>query len=310
MRGSCFCWVALGVLSWLATSEARAEQFIVTDVTYTHSADTTSDSHYRVSPLAGTPTNWRSPIDYASGSVRVHLEVKTKPSDTQTRFQVCFEAMPSYGCTDQSPVYTKTGTYEWTTKFEDFYYGGEVDWSKGVSKIALILKDANNNKPQGDPKFVPTDLRVEVALLTSGASYVPPARDGGAGDAGVADAGRSDASAAGDASPDAHDGGAAAPSSDASAPASDAATPASDAGTTRPGSGRDAASPASSSDGGVARDAGASHDDAGDDEEDEDSDSGCSLARSAGGSSWFWSVAAALIATGYRRRRLQRKRAA
>jgi hypothetical protein len=176
-----------GVLTFCAgVTVARADQVVVTDVTYTHSADTTSDSHYHVSPLAGTPSNWNSPVDYIKGSVHVLLEVKTKPvGDTPTKFQICFEGTPSYGCTTQSPTYTKAGTYEWTSTFSSsmgFYYGGDVDWSKGVNKIALILKDTMNNKPAGDPKYMPTDLHVEVTLLSQGASYkkAPPPAAGSA----------------------------------------------------------------------------------------------------------------------------------
>ena len=116
------------------TSAAHAEQFIVTDVEYTHSADTTRDSHYHVDPRAGTPGNWKSPVDYSQGSAHVLLEVKTKPGATPTKFQICFEGAPAYACTNQSPEYTKTGTYEWTTPFANFYQGDGVgvDWSKGI----------------------------------------------------------------------------------------------------------------------------------------------------------------------------------
>src|SRR4051794_3763273 len=176
------------VVSVITEGTARADQFIVADVTYTHAADTTSDSHYRVAPLAGTPGNWTSPVNYAAGSAHVKLDVLTKPGAIPTKFQICFEASPSYACTDQSPTYTAPGTYEWTTKFSSFYYGGDVDWSKGVKKIALILKDTKNGKPQGDPLYVPTKLHVEVALLTQGATYMQPTKP--AGDAGAPDAGR------------------------------------------------------------------------------------------------------------------------
>jgi len=175
-----------GLLSiFTMTAAVRADQVVVTDVTYTHSAETTSDSHYHVTPLAGTPSNWNSPVDYIKGSVHVLLEVKTKPAgDTPTKFQICFEGTPSYACTEQSPTYTKPGKYEWNSAFSSpgFYFGGQVDWSKGVNQIALILKDTMNNKPAGDPKYMPTDLHVEVSLLSQGASYVaPPAAGSGAG---------------------------------------------------------------------------------------------------------------------------------
>jgi hypothetical protein len=195
---------ALVAACCLVCSVARAEQFIVTDVSYTHSADTTMDSHFRVAPLPGTPSNWKSPVDYSAGSVRVLLEVKTKPTDTPTQFQICFEGSPGYGCTDQSKPYTTTGSYEWTTKFSSFYLGnGGPDWSKGVSQVALILKDTNNGKPQGDPKYVPTDLHVQVAVISGGATFVapPPSGTGGVGDAGARplprDAGSSEDAATG-----------------------------------------------------------------------------------------------------------------
>jgi hypothetical protein len=204
-------------LSALLAHSARADQFVVTDVTYTHSGQTTSDSHYRVNPAAGSPTNWKSPVDYSMGSVHVRLEVKTKPGATPTKFQICFEGTPSYACTNQSQTYTTTGTYEWTTPFSAFYFGGEVDWSAGAKKVALILKDTENNKPQGDPLYVPTDLRVEVTVISKGASFIAPprdagvasdagardggVRDAGTSDAGTSDAGRADAGGSGDAAP-------------------------------------------------------------------------------------------------------------
>jgi MYXO-CTERM domain-containing protein len=192
---------------------ARAEQFVVTDVSYTHSGETTSDSHYHVDPAAGTPSNWQSPINYGTGSAHVRLEVKTKPGATPTKFQICFESTPGYACTNQSPTYTTTGTYEWTTPFSAFYLGeGGVNWNEGVDKVALILKDTMNNKPQGNPMYVPTDLRVVVTIISPGASFVPPMLDAGAGqDAGSARDAGTDAGSArpiGDAGRDAGlDGG-------------------------------------------------------------------------------------------------------
>jgi hypothetical protein len=187
--GVCFAVLALG-------THARADQFIVTDVTYTHSKDTTSDSHYRVAPSAATPKDWTKPFDWTKGSVHVLLEVKTKPTATPTQFQVCFEGTPSYACTDKLAAYTKPDTYQWTTPIAKFYSPKNMpmQWANGVSKVALILKDTNDGKPQGDPKYVPTDLRVEVAVVSEGSTYQSPAAQ--VGDGGVADGGREkDASA-------------------------------------------------------------------------------------------------------------------
>jgi hypothetical protein len=201
---------------WLAAAlaiptGAEAQQIVVADVTYEHSATTTFDSHYRVDPAAVTPADLTSPVDYASGDAVVRLEVFTKPSDAGTRFQICFEASPTYACTDQAPAYTTTGVYTWTTPFSRFYQGDMVDWSLGLGRIAMILKDTMNNKPSPEnvgaeesARYMPTSIRVTVTLVPPGATYEPPpdtvdsgvTADAGSGpDAGSLDAGARDAGA-------------------------------------------------------------------------------------------------------------------
>jgi hypothetical protein len=157
-----------------------------------------SDSHYHVKPAAGTPANWQSPVDYTQGSVYFALDVKTKPAgDAPTKFQVCFEGSPSYACGDQSPTYTKTGHYTWMTSFTNFYQYSMVDWTKGVANLALIVKDDMNNKPAGDPKYVPTDLHVLIVMLSKGATYVPVNPNGGSGGSAAGSGGTNAAGAGG-----------------------------------------------------------------------------------------------------------------
>lgn len=166
----------------LVAAPARADQVTVVDVTYEHSAETTFDSHLIVDASPDTPRNLRSPVDYASGSTVVRLEVFTKPSDVPTRFQVCFNASPTYACTDQSPPYTTTGVYTWETPFSRFWQGDAVDWSRGLGRtVSLILKDTRNRKPAPEnvgretaALYMPTLLRVTVTLVSPGATYVPP----------------------------------------------------------------------------------------------------------------------------------------
>jgi MYXO-CTERM domain-containing protein len=163
-----------------------------------HTADL-ADSHYRQAPAAGAPTNWVAPVDYAGGSAWVHLEVLTKPTDEPTKFQVCFEGTPSYGCTSQSVAYTTVGTLEWETPFTNFYIppNESVDWTKGTKTIAVILKDTMNGKPSADnvgatraARFTPTEVRVVVTLVSKGSTYVkPPPYEPTTPDAGAPDAG-------------------------------------------------------------------------------------------------------------------------
>jgi MYXO-CTERM domain-containing protein len=195
-RAAAFGAVTALVSLW--SSAAFAEQFVVLDSTWEHTPDL-PDSHYRVAPLPGTPSDWRSPIDYASGTAYIHLEVYTKPTDTPTKFQVCFEAQPTYACTYQSPAYTAAGVLDWATPFSDFWSPPNtmVDWTKGTQKIAVILKDTQNGKPSEDnvgaevaKLYMPTKVRMVVTIVAPGSEYVPPADpDAGAPDGGDADAG-------------------------------------------------------------------------------------------------------------------------
>lgn len=205
----------IGVVAGLVAVTALADQVVTTEVTYTHSAQTTTDSHYRPPVLPATPANWVSPVNYAGGKAVVRLEVFKKPSTVGTKFQVCFEGTPNYACTNQSPTYTQPGVYTWETPFSNFYLPTPlIDWSKGTKAIALILKDTNNVKPAPEnvgqatsAMYMPTDLRVTVTLVTAGSTYIPPPPTMDAGvkmDSGVADAGvKTDAGVKSDAGVDA-----------------------------------------------------------------------------------------------------------
>jgi hypothetical protein len=195
----------LGLVVFGAALAASAEQFVVADVAYTHSAETTTDSHYYADPTPETPANWSSPVDYANGSVHVRLEVKTKPSETPTRYQICFEMSQNYCCTEQAPPYTEPGIYEWDTNVVDMWRPGAVDFTQGILRSALILKDTANAKPapenvgeETSKLFMPTDLSVTVTVVRAGDTFVPPevpqvpgGGSGGGGAGGMAGGGMS-----------------------------------------------------------------------------------------------------------------------
>jgi hypothetical protein len=150
--------VAVSILG--LCSVARAEQFVLVDVSYTHSADTTKDSHFYVKPPANAPTDWTKPIDYSMGSVHIIVDVKTKPAgDTPTKFQICFEGTPSYACTLQSPTYTTTGRVEWDSPFKDFWYESTVDWSQGTKQIPRSEVHADRSARASDVGFAGGDVR-------------------------------------------------------------------------------------------------------------------------------------------------------
>jgi hypothetical protein len=286
MRKSVFA-VALVMGSW--SSGAGAAQLVVFDAIWDHTADI-RDSHY-YPRLNRVPASWVSPVNYATGTAHVHLEVLTKPTATPTRFQVCFEGTPTYACTAQSDPYTATGTLRWATAFSSMWspQATTMNWSNGVERVAVILKDTENGKPSADnvgdaeaAKYMPTRVRMVVSLVTQGSTYVPP----GPYDAGapVVDAGGNDARA---------DAGA-----DASSAEPDGAAGTRDSGTApNPDSSAEAGDP---EEGGVTRPPRR--------RSDEDDGGGCNFGARSPSAGALFGVLAALIAAGVRRGRRSRQR--
>ena len=180
VMGSGVCWTQAGLIAVVllggsALPVRAQDQVVILDETYTATSANTEDSHYRTVQKPGTPTNWRSPIDYASGKIHARVDVISKPSNKKTLFNICFEGTPSYACLPYQPTpYTTTGVFEWEPSLPGIYQYSMVDWSKPIKKIALILKDENQNKPQGSPDFYPTKLHVTLTLLKPGATFKPP----------------------------------------------------------------------------------------------------------------------------------------
>jgi hypothetical protein len=171
-RRSQFLHAAVLLMASTISHTVRADQVVLTDISWSHPTDAASESRYHVNLAAGAPSNWKSPVDYTQGSFYFALDVKTKPAgDAPTKFQVCLEGATNYACADQSPVYTKTGHYTWTGQFSTMWYSGDMDWTKGASTLGLTIKDDMNNKPAGDPKYVPTNLHVTVVLLSKGTTW-------------------------------------------------------------------------------------------------------------------------------------------
>jgi hypothetical protein len=156
------------------SSHARAEQFVLIDLTYEATAANTMDSHFPGTPAVGIPTNLKSPIDYASGTAYVRFEVLSKPSAAKTLYNICFENASNYACMGYPPAYTATGTYNFSGAFSSFWQGNLVDWSMGISKVQLILKDETEAKVQGNPMFYPTKMHVTITIVAPGSTYVPP----------------------------------------------------------------------------------------------------------------------------------------
>jgi hypothetical protein len=187
-------WILVVCLgSWALP--ARAQQPLVIDATYTATAQNTMESHYRIKPVAGAPTNWRSPVDYASGMARVRVEVLEKPSDKKTLVNICFEGNAK-SCMPYPPAYTAPGIYNFTAPFAAFWQYDKVDWTKGIQNVAVVLKTETEVEAQGDPLYYPAKMHVTINLVAAAseddagaapkdAGATPPRTDAGRPDAGA-----------------------------------------------------------------------------------------------------------------------------
>lgn len=170
-----------GLWALLSASAAHAQQqFLLLDTTYTATSQNTNDSHFETNPASGIPSNWQSPTDYTQGKAYVELDILQKPSDQSTLYNVCFTNDSGAACLPYPPAYTATGHIAWSANFTDFWNFKVVDWTKGVTKVELILKDTMENKKQGDAAFYPYTAHVVISIVPQGAKYVVPASSGGA----------------------------------------------------------------------------------------------------------------------------------
>jgi hypothetical protein len=176
----------LGLWVVLSASAAHAQQqFLLLDTSYTATAQNTSDSHFAATPRDGIPGNWKSPTDYTQGKAYVELDIQQKPSAVSTLYNICFENDSGAACLPYGPAYTMTGHTAWSADFPSFWNFDVVDWTKGVTKVSLILKDAMENKKQGDADFYPYQAHVVISIVPKGMSYVAPMGTGGTAGAGA-----------------------------------------------------------------------------------------------------------------------------
>jgi hypothetical protein len=89
-----------------------------------------------------------------------------------------FRGTPTYACTAQSEPYATTGVLSWGTAFSALWLppSTTMDWTQGVDRVAVILKDTENNKPSADnvgdaeaARYTPTRVRMVVTVVTQAA---------------------------------------------------------------------------------------------------------------------------------------------
>lgn len=174
------CATLVALVTVLHTSsKAHAQQFVLVDQTYTANKDNTTDSHFTAELKAGIPTNLRAPTNYANGSVHVDLEIIEAPSATDGLYNICLENSSDVACLPYV-MYKGKGKYTANPNFSLFWQNEKVDWTKGVSKVSLIIKDASEQKAQGSATYYPYKAHVTLTVVAEGSTFDPDAEDSGA----------------------------------------------------------------------------------------------------------------------------------
>lgn len=182
-------WLVGAAAALLMTpGAARAEQFVLFDVTFAFTkqdADNSrpSMSHYYVkgdmiNPMR--PKDWTSPVDYRNGTVHVRIEVLDRPASGEgTQWSLCY--IPNrgqgngYGCTGTS-VYIDKGVYEKDVSMTSFWENNGIVWTEGIKQMDLVMKDSKNlhaHKRPDPEKFFPTKVRITMIQVSAGAKYDP-----------------------------------------------------------------------------------------------------------------------------------------
>lgn len=189
VRTTFLAWAAVTVFG-LTSAAARAEQFVLFDVTLTFTkqdADnsTPSKSHYYVRENMlnpKRPKDWTNPVDYRNGTVHIRTEVIEKPEgDERTTWSLCY--IPNkgqkngYGCTG-TVVYREKGVYEQDVKMTSFWQNDSIIWSEGIKQMDLVIKDGSGggghaHKRKDSEKFFPTKVRITMVQVSAGSSYDP-----------------------------------------------------------------------------------------------------------------------------------------
>lgn len=182
--------VLLLIASALSSSLARAEQFVLFDVTFTFTkadADNAkpSKSHYYVKGAMlnpNRPRDWTAPVDYRNGTVHIRAEVIEKPAGGEpTTWTLCY--IPNkgkgngYGCTGTN-LYREKGVYEKHVSMKSFWENESIVWTEGIKQMDLVIKDASGghghaHRRKDFEKFFPTKMRITMVQVSAGSKYDP-----------------------------------------------------------------------------------------------------------------------------------------
>ncbi len=135
---------------------------------------------------AGIQQNWQTPVDYAGGVVYQRLEVSVKPSSETVTYQLCLvpndDISIKPACSRAGGLeFSEAGVYTFAQPLSEFYQYSNVDWSRGISNLMVILRDQNGNpidtvfsreRERDLDLYYPMNVRYSVVVVPLGGAFV------------------------------------------------------------------------------------------------------------------------------------------
>lgn len=180
----------------IVSNSLLAEQVLVLDRQYTHTADGGDDKYMGFSifqPEEGVPENWVDPVNYAGGTAYFRLTVYSRPSEKSAYYQFCFQRDLGYGfqelCSGRKRI-TTTGVYEWNEPLSSWWEPEDeryhVDFTRPISRLLVVCWKMGNSGYEvlddrwgyGDnlteeevALFFPMEVRFQVVLVSEGGAF-------------------------------------------------------------------------------------------------------------------------------------------
>ncbi|CAN5902554.1 hypothetical protein BH24DEI2_BH24DEI2_28180 [soil metagenome] len=129
--------------------------------------------------------NLEAPVDYVGGTLYQRAEVMEKPGDAPVRLQFCLvpndDISVKPACSDAANLsFSDTGAVESKQALSSLAQYSAVDWSRGVSNLMVIVKDAGGNPidlgyadfSEADlAQYYPLKIRYSAVLVPAGGSF-------------------------------------------------------------------------------------------------------------------------------------------
>ncbi len=172
---------------------AQNTQFTLLDTPYIHNTNSRAFSYFPLPP--GVPDDWRSPVNYAEGTIHMRLEVLSKPSARDVNYQICIfqdqHTSAKHACA-RYQKFSAPGTYIWEQSLPSIFQYGNLDWSRRMLDTMLVVKDGAGNpvddrfgfggKWAGSPDFslyYPMEVKFTAIVVAKGAAFAGWGNAGG-----------------------------------------------------------------------------------------------------------------------------------